>query len=366
MAEERFRIESLDSVRGIASLIVVLNHYQTLLFPNAYDYWYFKWTPISSMINGSMAVIVFFVLSGFVLALPFLNQTAPNYSKFILRRFCRVYFPFFFSILCALLLWWVAASSKIHIPFYRDVWLHDMTIYDFFSHVFMFGTGHSDVLNPPMWTLIIEMRVSLVFPLLFFVTRFFGWLSLPIAVVAGYVCSKLYIDAGEGKGFYVAENALGAIYLTGFYFQFFVAGIFIALKRNFLIGLMNRLHIFLHLCVVMFFFFMPWVLIEKSFIISSLWKLLLASYIVLGCLSFPKLDRLMSIKPLFYIGQRSYSLYLVHAPIILALFYGFSDILPVAFIGALSAFSIIVGTLLFYRFIELPSMRLGYRLTGRS
>ena len=51
MAEERFRIESLDSVRGIASLIVVLNHYQTLLFPNAYDYWYFKWTPISSMIN---------------------------------------------------------------------------------------------------------------------------------------------------------------------------------------------------------------------------------------------------------------------------------------------------------------------------
>jgi hypothetical protein len=81
------RLPSLDGLRGVAALIVVVHH-TLLTVPSlsvAYfldgpaavrgsKAWWLSWTPLHLIWAGGEAVIVFFVLSGFVLALPYVNQ----------------------------------------------------------------------------------------------------------------------------------------------------------------------------------------------------------------------------------------------------------------------------------------------------
>jgi Acyltransferase family len=85
------RLTSLDAVRGIASFIVILCHCNAIL-------------PDAVQTNGAASVIIFFVLSGYVLALPFFHGTQPNYPRYAFRRFCRIYIPFAVAICIAALL----------------------------------------------------------------------------------------------------------------------------------------------------------------------------------------------------------------------------------------------------------------------
>ena len=50
-------------------------------------------SPPSLLWSGREAVLLFFVLSGFVLALPFLSDRRPSYLPFAAKRFCRLILP---------------------------------------------------------------------------------------------------------------------------------------------------------------------------------------------------------------------------------------------------------------------------------
>lgn len=65
------RIASLDSLRGLAALSVVVWHIATM-FPFSSDPWFAR-TPFHIFGDGEEAVAIFFALSGFVLMLPYLN-----------------------------------------------------------------------------------------------------------------------------------------------------------------------------------------------------------------------------------------------------------------------------------------------------
>jgi len=71
------RFEQLDSLRGLAALSVVVNHFLNILpgiFDNPNDFWFLKYTPLHLFWAGHEAVIFFFVLSGFVLSLQFFKK----------------------------------------------------------------------------------------------------------------------------------------------------------------------------------------------------------------------------------------------------------------------------------------------------
>jgi hypothetical protein len=100
------RLTSLDAVRGIASFAVILCHCNAIL-PEAVQSQLGAsiWSrPIALVTNGAASVIIFFVLSGYVLALPFFHGTQPNYPRYVFRRFCRIYIPFAVAICIAALL----------------------------------------------------------------------------------------------------------------------------------------------------------------------------------------------------------------------------------------------------------------------
>ena len=52
-------------------------------------------------LGGYEAVTLFYVLSGLVLALPWVEERPPEYRKYAIRRMCRLYIPYVVGIVAA-------------------------------------------------------------------------------------------------------------------------------------------------------------------------------------------------------------------------------------------------------------------------
>ena len=92
------RLEKLEALRGFAALYVVLFHVlpqQILLFG----------VNIGLLFRfGPEAVIVFFVLSGFVIKYTFERSADKSFKYYFIRRFIRLYIPLFFIYVLGYLL----------------------------------------------------------------------------------------------------------------------------------------------------------------------------------------------------------------------------------------------------------------------
>src|ERR1700744_2861460 len=86
------RTPALDSVRAIGALAVGIWHlYITLPHDTQMRNIWFLWSPIRLL---NPAVVIFYLLSGFVLAFPYLKGTQPSYRQFFVARMSRLYIPF--------------------------------------------------------------------------------------------------------------------------------------------------------------------------------------------------------------------------------------------------------------------------------
>lgn len=95
------RLHYLDSLRGIAALLVVFYH--LLGWHYGADRW---WHLTAVIINGADAVSFFFVLSGLVLALPYFQRQRPiRPGPFIWRRIWRLFPAFILTIVLNFLAW---------------------------------------------------------------------------------------------------------------------------------------------------------------------------------------------------------------------------------------------------------------------
>ena len=96
------RYNELDALRGIAALMVVMWHFvcatYTVEDPGTKSFV----MSLYFLVQGRAAVILFFILSGFVLSLPFFREPQPGYGGFVLRRICRIYLPYVVLIACTI------------------------------------------------------------------------------------------------------------------------------------------------------------------------------------------------------------------------------------------------------------------------
>jgi peptidoglycan/LPS O-acetylase OafA/YrhL len=158
-----FRFYELDSLRGLAAITVVFHHFSRIC-PESFTHLLIR-TPLRLLIAGHQAVILFFLLSGFVLTQPYKKKNTLSYGHFLLKRVCRIYLPYLGALALAIL---CDLSFPAHGPsnnyWINYTWSQPVTARLVLQHVIFLGVYNWSQFNAAFWSLVYEMRISLVFP----------------------------------------------------------------------------------------------------------------------------------------------------------------------------------------------------------
>ncbi len=170
------RLQSIDALRGIAALGVVLYH-AVLQTPNAVPNNFFRWPVkllqfVSSF--GYIGVFLFFVISGFCIHLQWAKSRAAGkpqsiqFGSFWRRRIRRLYPPYLIAL--ALFLLMAALSVGINVTHF---FVYDVVMHLLMLHNLDPKTCYS--INGVFWTLAIEEQLYLAYFLLLFLRTRWGW-----------------------------------------------------------------------------------------------------------------------------------------------------------------------------------------------
>ena len=375
-AQGRQYVASLTGLRGIAALFVFVFHYghfnpgirldlsvpligKALQFPFGF---------------GFAGVDLFFVLSGFLLTLPFARATLSglpqqSLSQYYKRRLLRV-FPAYYAQLAIILMagaWFITWKP-----------LNGTSL---LAHLFMFfNIGWSPV-HPVVglwWTLPVELSFYLLLPFIATYLRPGRWIFI---LLGGIVLSLLYrqwcadhfASAPAGAVFLAASHLPGALpeFLLGASAALVVQWLdFRSIKRP--VGWLPDC-LFLTGVVLAGAWFWAVILPYGSVFWSGHWSMIIApvavglplSLIVLGLYLGSRIGTLLFANPLVYfLGLISYSLYLWHfvilqqAEIVFGETYTALHDLPKFLFSTLLV--VLVSTASYYIF-ERPFIRLGAR-----
>lgn len=365
------RLVELDSLRGLAALVVFSSH-SFLLLPQLPPWLAaLLTTPLALfLLGGHQAVLLFFLLSGFVLYLPYTRATpAPApYLPFAGKRICRIYLPYFASVLAVFALYCLT-----FLPFGPP---HDISIFYswrtlshreigtlLIEHVLFLGSFHREYWNSATWSLAEELRISLIFPLLAAYLRRRGW---RVALVSAMLASAL-----TSVGIRLVHHRFPLA--TVHYAALFVLGATLCAHHPTLIALWQRLGRPLQLllslvCVAIAAH--PTLIVAPHPILlpeeAADWIMALAcSVLLIASISHTWFSRLLRHPHMERLGRISYSFYLLHLPWLLTLATLFWNRLPHALLFALAFLLTLLTSELFYLHVERPSIALGKRLDHR-
>lgn len=157
----------LDSIRGLAALYVAIGHiWQFIVFQPPFG----NLPKFLSLLNfGHSAVAIFIVLSGYCLMLPIAAQghveQEPGWLQaFIRRRFLRIYPAYFMAIVLSAIL--IAVYGNTLDP--TGIWtkgLNQLSSESIGSHLLLMHniTRWEWTINPPMWSVALEWQIYLLF-----------------------------------------------------------------------------------------------------------------------------------------------------------------------------------------------------------
>lgn len=222
------RVHSLDGLRGVAALIVVINHVMVtgVTYANVADgrgradqlsfEWWWSYTPLHLFWGGTEAVFVFFILSGYVLTGPTQKPTF-TWLAYYPKRLIRLYLPVWGSLALAAL---SAALITREVKDGASWWTNLHGPLDIGSAV-QSGLllGHIDFLNNPLWSLAWEMWFSLLLPVYIAACV---WAAKSLTRTGALVVALGFVMAG---GSVVGSNALR-------YLPMFAFGILLYLHRE--------------------------------------------------------------------------------------------------------------------------------------
>jgi peptidoglycan/LPS O-acetylase OafA/YrhL len=179
------RLDFLDGIRGLAALYVLLHHIWLTSFPLSAKYgatchicldapvWstWLRW--------GHLSVVVFIVVSGFSLALaPMRNadRLPGGFRRYIYRRAWRILPPYWAALALSCLL--IVASTGQYTGRTVDakaVVVHALLVNNVID---------SAKPNPPFWSIAVEWQIYFVFPILLLAVRKYGSLVMACGTVA--------------------------------------------------------------------------------------------------------------------------------------------------------------------------------------
>jgi peptidoglycan/LPS O-acetylase OafA/YrhL len=167
----------VESVRGVAALMVTLLH-AFLVLNGHWELWLGAFPPVNSiqafmtkslltLFNGQAGVTIFFVISGFVLGLSLDRGKSgflQNGTKFILRRAFRIYPAHVVALGCtmAYLIFHEVRPQPNGSGWFNHVYSEPVSLLVIAANMLLL----SNTINPPTWTLTVEMVAALLLPVL--------------------------------------------------------------------------------------------------------------------------------------------------------------------------------------------------------
>jgi peptidoglycan/LPS O-acetylase OafA/YrhL len=357
-------------LRGIAAATVVLGH--LLKSAPAFDdhseaFWALKYTPLHIFWAGHQAVIFFFVLSGFVLALPFYSRVV-SYRAFVIRRVFRICIPYWAAVVLAAIA--CHQFSRHGVPglstWFNSWWNDRLSAELLLGHLLLIGSFRNNVLDPVLWSLVHEMRISLAFPLLMAFLLRNRWHTTLLAAAGLGVIGLAISHFSHRLG---GDNDFGA---TFGYVLMFAVGALLCRHRVEIIGwfqqqapLWRRGWMLLALLAYTYpFWFLPSApFLHLGLVDDYVTTAGVALFIVLA-LGSRSSGRALQVPPLPWLGRVSYSLYLLHAIVLLTLLSLLFGAIPLWAIWALTLLISLPLAAASYRLLERPSITLGHRLAA--
>ncbi len=238
VGDPRTHVAGLDGLRAIAALAVVATHLGTLS-GRSFDS---AWGPY--LARGDVGVAVFFVLSGFLLARPFVRSLlaggpAPRMSVYFKRRALRI-FPAYWLLFAVTAFVGIVETS-------RGELLSQLFLVQIYTHGAVLGPAihgaTGDLGHPlgPAWSLAVEISFYAALPVLVAGLRVLSRSSqgvrvwrIVVAIVALWAGS-LAARAAAFAALSAADAGLVAIWLP-FTFDWFAYGLLLALGAEVLRG----------------------------------------------------------------------------------------------------------------------------------
>lgn len=318
----------LDGLRGLAALWVVLSHFSAFVVPDMASLPWPYVVVLSGLHHARMAVVVFLVLSGYCLALPQAGGRAFAFLPWMKRRWLRIMPPYFAALALSLAVTWPRTYSKTvyhfgpvtwqHSPAYlRDAVGHALMLHDIW---FLRYPWDQNGINAALWSIPVEFHLYLAFPLLLLAWRQGGIVRTALSGLAlSWALSYLSQTTVLGE-----VNFAGMILLYLGFFTFGMMAAMITHSESREVAWLRRLPwgwiaalSWLIGCIICTVEGWNWYMIYADSV-AFFFAVSAAAFLIWqqsrpGNVS----SRLLSSSALVRLGAFSYSVYLVHIPVIL-------------------------------------------------
>lgn len=290
----------IDGLRFLAIAIVIFYHVQLFYVAfnvgnfdyNNFTYYFFK--------NGFKGVEIFFVISGFILAMPFAKHylkagTKPIIKNYYIRRLTRLEPPYFLALLI---------FFSLHLL--KGVYSFDDIFHGLLQNILYIQNfspfeNAQGMMGAITWTLEVEVQFYLLAPLLAIIFSFDKLQRRLLLLAAIFVIPVI-------NTLWVVQYASIYTYIFYFLIGFLIADLYLTEKRDWVEG---KIGFFIGLTALVVLYFIDIdQLLNKLLFIAALFLFIYSS------LTVPIWRNIFSLKIFTTIGGMCYSIYLFHTVLI--------------------------------------------------
>ena len=286
----------LETFRGILALIIVLHHLKIETFIQK----------SKIVLNGGLAVDFFFVLSGFVISLNYINKikSKDDLFNFQKKRFLRLYplhiLTLFVFILIELIKIFVNNNTSLESTYLPFSGFNNY--YSLIANFFLLHGWYGWSFNLPSWSISTEFYTYLIFGML---TLSFNK-KLYFFILLIFISLIIFLLNNSGIKFF--NNF---IYPTRCIYSFFLGVITFLVYRRFKNFSSSFLSIISIILSISFIHFSDNLNLNNKYIISPI-LFCLTIFFVSNLSSNLLLYKILSNKFTVYLGSISYGIYMIH------------------------------------------------------
>ena len=250
---------------------------------------------------------------------------------------------------------------------FNILWVGSIDLKLLLNHLLLIGE-FKGILNPVIWSLVQEMRISIIFPLLMLFVIKRNWKN---SVLLGFIFSLICLIMVYYFGEY---ELLVSLCETLHYTSMFLLGALLAKHRDLLTQQVLKFPtifkvIFLFVGVLLYTYphwFMPDISLLHVWIVNDWVSSIGACCFIILSLSSIRIKNFLLIKPIHFLGKISYSIYIYHLVTLLAFVHLFYAQLSIPLIWVISFLVSLMISVCSYYLVELPSIKLGNLLTRKN